>query len=168
MKILAIISIILLGCFAYANWPTQQLPEGRIDRIVVDKSDRELHVLSNETVLKTYSIALGHDPQGHKMKQGDGRTPKGIYSIDSKNPKSGYHLNLGISYPDQKDKEAALALGHDPGGDIKIHGLRNGVGFMGRWHRLFDWTLGCIAVTNDEMDELYERVEIGTSIEIRE
>ena len=157
------------GLIIHANWPADPLSaEENIDRIIVEKRDRKMHVLSNGRILKTYPIALGFSPEGHKEKEGDGRTPEGVYTIDSKNPHSGYHLNLGISYPNAADRERAERVGEDPGGEIKIHGLRNGTGLIGKLHRWKDWTLGCIAVTNDEIEELYEHVPIGTVIEIRE
>lgn len=113
-------------------------------------------------LVKTYRISLGKNPVGHKQHQGDGKTPEGLYYINAKNPNSQFHLNLGISYPNNEDRRNSS----DPGGDIKIHGLKNGNGFIGKFHRLLDWTNGCIAVTNEEMEELYEAVPIGTAIEI--
>ena len=97
---------------------------------------------------------------------GDERTPEGLYFINEKNPGSGYHKNLGISYPDAQDREEAERNGHNPGGQIKIHGIKNGLGWIGRFHLLVNWTDGCVAVTNKEIDELYRAVPIGTPIEI--
>ncbi len=168
-KFIFIAIIVLSALFSYANWPTAPLPsEDKIDHILVEKADRKMHVLSKGKVLKIYRIALGSSPKGHKQQEGDGRTPEGIYVIESKNPQSGYHLNLGISYPDRVDQKNAERAGVSPGGEIKIHGLRNGTGMVGRLHRLSDWTLGCIAVTNEEIQELYDHVAIGTVIEIKE
>lgn len=116
--------------------------------------------------MKTYTISLGGNPIGDKEYEGDKKTPEGIYYINDKNPNSGYHKNLGISYPNKKDIEQAKKLGKPVGGDIKIHGLKNRTGVIGKLHRWFDWTLGCIALTNNEMDELYYSVPIGTKIEI--
>ncbi|MEM9673874.1 MAG: L,D-transpeptidase family protein [Bacteroidota bacterium] len=138
-----------------------------IDQIVVEKSRRRMYVYSGDSLLKTYLIALGFNPVGHKEVEGDGKTPEGLYHIDSKNPNSAYHLNLGISYPNEQDRIHAEAIGQSPGGDIKIHGLKNGVGFIGSAHRQTDWTAGCVAVTNEEMEELYRSVPIGTPIEIK-
>jgi murein L,D-transpeptidase YafK len=92
---------------------------------------------------------------------------KGEYNVNDKNPNSGFHKNLGISYPNAVDKREAKRKGLDPGGDIKIHGLRNGVGFIGKFHRLFNWTAGCVAVTDNEIDELYDAVDLGTPIIIK-
>lgn len=162
-------ALLLFTATAYNLWPEQPLPEDhQVDRIVVEKSQRQMHVYSGDRLLKTYQIALGFSPEGDKQMEGDGRTPEGTYTINDRNPNSGYHLNLGISYPSEEDMREAEALGKNPGGDIKIHGLRNGLGYIGKLHRHMDWTAGCIAVTNTEMDELYERVPIGTEIEIRE
>jgi murein L,D-transpeptidase YafK len=127
----------------------------RVDRVVVHKSQRSMHLLSGESVVRTYRIALGRDPVGHKEREGDGRTPEGCYTIDRRNPNSKYHLALHISYPGPTD------LGPDPGGDIMIHGLKPGVD-----HPASDWTQGCIAVTDAEMDEIWGLVADGTPIEI--
>jgi len=117
--------------------------------------------------VKTYKISLGRSPKGAKEFEGDRKTPEGFYTINDKNPNSGWHKNLGISYPNQKDINHAKSLGKSPGGLIKIHGLPNDNNYIGRFHGLFDWTLGCIAMTDKEIDELYKHVEIGTTIEIR-
>ena len=122
---------------------------------------------SNGQLVKTYEISLGREPIGDKEFEGDQKTPEGIYFIDVKNANSGYHKNLGISYPDKCDVEMAKRLGKQPGGDVKIHGLGNRTGFIGKFHRWFDWTLGCIAVTDVEIDELYSAVKIGAQIEIK-
>lgn len=144
-----------------------------IDSLLVEKSDRVLKVLAKDStngeiyVAKTYHIALGGNPQGHKTQEGDSKTPEGLYLIDSKNPKSRFYLNLGISYPNSADLAQAKARGVSAGGDIKIHGLRNGPGFLGKLSYIAgDWTDGCIAVLNDEIKELYESVKVGTKIMI--
>lgn len=137
-----------------------------IDSIVVHKNSRKMYVYMEGEWVKTYRIALGSNPVGRKRCSGDCKTPEGVYYIDDKNPFSDYHKNLGISYPNDRDKERARRLGKSPGGDIKIHGLPNGKGYLGRSHRVVDWTEGCIAVTNEEIDELYTHVEIGTPIYI--
>jgi murein L,D-transpeptidase YafK len=161
------ISLIFAGLLIYFFYPESKLPNDiQIDKIVVNKSKREMLVYSNGELQKTYKISLGGQPIGHKEFEGDKKTPEGIYSINDKNPNSGYHKNLGISYPDKDDLENARQLGKPAGGDIKIHGIRNRIGFIGKFHRWFDWTLGCIAVTDREIDELYKSVKIGTRIEI--
>jgi murein L,D-transpeptidase YafK len=133
----------------------------RVDRVVVNKGRREMLLLSGENVLRSYRVALGRDPVGHKEREGDGRTPEGRYVIDRRNPKSKYHLALHVSYPNEADVERARAAGVDPGGDIMIHGVKAGVG-----HPEVDWTQGCIAVTDAEMDEIWEMVADGTVVEI--
>ena len=156
--------MIVLG-FAYWLWPERKIPAGTIaERLVVHKSERKMELWSNNKMTKTYQISLGGNPQGHKKLQGDGKTPEGLYYIDGKNPNSRFHLNLGISYPNKEDRLNA----ENPGGDIKIHGLKNENGFIGKFHRFFDGTDGCIAVTNIEIEELYEAVPIGTPIEIKQ
>ena len=162
------IFLTLVGLLIYYFYPETKLPNGtQIDNIVVNKSKREMLVYSNGELQKTYKISLGGQPIGHKEFEGDKKTPEGIYSINDKNPNSGYHKNLGISYPNKGDLENAQQLGKPAGGDIKIHGLRNGIGFIGKFHRWFDWTVGCIAVTDKEIDELYKAIKIGTRIEIK-
>ena len=162
------IFLTIAGLLTYYFYPENKLPNNiQIDNIIVCKSKREMSVYSNGELLKTYKISLGRQPIGHKEFEGDKKTPEGIYSINDKNPNSGYHKNLGISYPDKNDMENAKQFGKSAGGNIKIHGFRNGIGFVGKFHRWFDWTLGCIAVTNQEIDELYDTVKIGTRIEIK-
>ena len=130
--------------------------------MVVSKKRREMVLLRGESVLRTYRIALGREPVGPKRQEGDGRTPEGRYVIDRRNAKSKYHLSLHISYPDAADLARAREAGVDPGGDIMIHGLKDGV------RRDGDWTQGCIAVTDEEMDEIWGLVGEGTAIWIEE
>lgn len=159
--------IIPISFLLYYFYPESKLPKGKIiDRIEVYKSKRKMRVYSGNVLLKTYRIALGKNPVGHKEFEGDCKTPEGIYTIDGKNPNSAFHKNLGVSYPNEKDIEHAMTLGKSAGGDIKIHGLRNGYGYRAKFHRWKDWTAGCIAVTDNEIDELYEAVQLGAEIEI--
>ena len=130
--------------------------------MLVNKKKREMVLLRGESVLRTYRIALGREPVGPKRQEGDGRTPEGRYIIDWRNAQSKYHLSLHISYPDAADVARAREAGVDPGGDIMIHGLPDGVRKEG------DWTQGCIAVTDEEMDEIWGLVEEGTPIWIGE
>ncbi|MEQ8244280.1 MAG: L,D-transpeptidase family protein [Fulvivirga sp.] len=165
-RILFILILLLLSSLlGYNYWPEDSLPEDIIAaKLVVHKSQRILELWSKNEIIKTYKISLGQNPVGHKEQEGDSKTPEGVYYINDKNPNSQFYLNLGISYPNANDKKNAA----NPGGDIKVHGLRNGIGFIGKLHRLLDWTDGCIAVTNAEIEELYRTVEIGTPIEIKE
>ncbi len=144
------------------------LPGGTTaDLIVVDKSDRVLTLYRHGRVLKSYRVALGSQPIGPKQQAGDGRTPEGRYTIDSRRRDSAFHRALHVSYPNAGDRKAARRRGVSPGGDIMIHGLKNGMGALGPLHRLSDWTRGCIAVTNDEIEEIWRVVPDGTPIEIR-
>ena len=139
----------------------------RADRIVVHKARREMLLLLGNSLLRTYRIALGRDPIGHKEREGDGRTPEGRYIIDWRNPKSRYFLSLHISYPNEVDRARAAALGVDPGGDIMIHGLPPAFKDYGAAHREFDWTEGCIAVTDEEIEEIWRAVPQGAPIQIK-
>lgn len=168
-KIFASIFVILLTPLVlYYFYPEQKLPaEIQIDKLVVYKSKRQLLAYSNGRLVKTYKISLGGQPMGDKEFEGDKKTPEGLYFINDKNPNSGYHKNLGVSYPNEEDVAYARQHNKSPGGEIKIHGLRNHTSFLGKFHRWFDWTLGCMAVTNEEIDELYGAVKVGTEIDIR-
>jgi murein L,D-transpeptidase YafK len=138
----------------------------KIDFIRVVKTDRKLYAYCNHQLIKSYTISLGKNPLGAKVFEGDKKTPEGIYYIKDKNPNSIAYKNLGISYPNKTDVSNAKKMGKPPGGAIKIHGIYNGLGLIGRLHRFMDWTNGCIAVTNDEMEELYNHVLMGAKIEI--
>ncbi|MBC2749784.1 MAG: L,D-transpeptidase family protein [Desulfobacteraceae bacterium] len=136
------------------------------DKVMIEKQARRLSLLSKGEVIKTYKIALGGNPVGPKERQGDNKTPEGTYHIDARNGNSGFHLSLHISYPNEHDKKRAKKLGVSPGGDIMIHGIKNGFSQVGVSHAETDWTEGCIAVTNQEMEEIYKFVPIGTVVEI--
>jgi len=137
------------------------------DRVLVLKKERTLQMLSHGTVIKSYKVALGGDPVGPKTRQGDHKTPEGIYVLDSRNAHSQFYKSIHISYPTAQQRAAARKQGISPGGDVFVHGLPNGYGFVGASHRLKDWTDGCIAVTNEEIDEIWRAVDDGTPIEIR-
>ncbi|GHU02084.1 hypothetical protein FACS1894186_6100 [Alphaproteobacteria bacterium] len=140
--------------------------EARVERLAVFKARREMEAYQGGKLLKTYKIALGFSPVGAKRFEGDGKTPEGLYHVGGKNPRSRYHKNLGVDYPNAQDKAYARKRGKSPGGDIKIHGLGKVFGPLGAAHALTDWTLGCIAVTNEEIDELYAVTPVGAEIEI--
>ncbi len=142
-------------------------PTKRADKIVIEESKRTLTLLGNNKVVKTYKVALGAEPVGAKERQGDHRTPEGIYSVDRKNPNSTFHRALHLSYPNAADREHAREFGASPGGDVEIHGLGARFGFVGGAHRLHNWTDDCIAVTNEEIDEIWPLVEVGTPVEIK-
>ena len=147
----------------------QAMPKSiMIDKVFVDKSARTLQLLSDNEIIKSYHIALGGNPVGHKQQQGDKRTPTGSYILDYKNEKSKFYRSIHVSYPNAADKARAKKLGVNPGGDIMIHGQKNGFGQLASITQRLDWTEGCIAVTNDEMDEIMAAVKVGTAIEIVE
>lgn len=157
--------LVVLGLAAHAHWPTEPLPNGLVaDRVVVHKAQRELVLFRNGEALRRYTVALGGDPFGPKQREGDQRTPEGSYEVQHKNPHSSYHLALQVSYPNTNDVQAARLRGDNPGGLIMIHGLRNGLGVLGRWHRWVDWTAGCVAVTNAEIEEIWRVVPVGTPL----
>lgn len=164
-KICMLLPLALLSIACNGNNNT--IPAGTpIDSIVVLKSQRELRVYNNYRLLKTYKVALGEQPIGPKHFEGDMKTPEGLYHIYDKNPNSDYHKNLGISYPNATDRAYAAKNGKPAGGSVKIHGLKNGKGYIGAAHRLTDWTHGCIALTDEEVDEIYSHTAIGTPINI--
>lgn len=143
------------------------LPEGTVaDLILVDKSDRTLTLFAGHRKLKTYKVALGRNPLGHKQQEGDGRTPEGRYEIDFRKQDSAFHRALHISYPNATDVRNARRRWVSPGGAIMIHGLPNRLGMAGSLHLARDWTEGCIAVTNAEIEEIWRVVPNGTRIEI--
>jgi murein L,D-transpeptidase YafK len=136
------------------------------DRIVVNKSKREMLLQRDGRVIRRYRIGLGQSPVGPKQREGDGKTPEGSYTISGRNPASAYHLSLRISYPNAADIERARQAGVDPGGDIMIHGLPNAEPKSSKHSRMTDWTLGCIAVTDEEIEEIWRLIPEGTPIQI--
>lgn len=156
----------LLLASLYALFPARSLAE-TADKIVVIKGEHKMMLLRGGTVIRSYQVSLGRGGKGPKMRSGDHKTPEGSYTIDWRNPKSHFHLSLHISYPNATDIQRAREHGFAPGGDIMIHGLQNGLGWIGRFHRVFDWTDGCIAVTDSEMDQIWRAVPDGTPVDIR-
>jgi murein L,D-transpeptidase YafK len=138
-----------------------------VDLVVVNKEAHQMVLLKDGEVIRTYQVALGREPVGPKMQHGDGKTPEGTYRLDRRNNCSKFYKSIHISYPGPADVKAAKMHGVSPGGDVMIHGLPNGYGRVGELHSLVDWTKGCIAVTNAEMDEIWQLVADGTPIEIR-
>ncbi len=134
-----------------------------VTHVVLNKADRRLYLLNESNVLEAYDVGLGFAPVGHKQVEGDGKTPEGTYVIDRRNPNSQYHLSIGISYPNRQDLETARAMGKSPGGDIFIHGQKHA---SRRRKTDGDWTYGCIAVSNTEMEQIYAMVRNGTPITI--
>lgn len=176
-RTLLVVAIVLAGAFGYtkimarvggATPPAMMPAEIQADAIRVEKAERTMVLLRQGQPIGTYRISLGsRGDAGHKQREGDERTPEGHYVIDWRNPRSMAYLSLHISYPDTRDRQAARAGGYSPGGSIMIHGLPNGWGWLAPIHHLWDWTDGCIAVTNTEMQDIWSRVPDGTPIEIR-
>jgi len=162
------LELVLCSLSGYASPPTAE-GENRpqADAIVILKKDHVMELLAAGKVIRTYRVALGQGGLLPKQKEGDARTPEGRYVIDAKSEHSKYHKALHVSYPDAADRRRAARMGVSPGGAIMIHGLPNGKGWVGGRHRLFDWTLGCIAVTDEEIDEVWTLVAVGTPVEIR-
>lgn len=156
VKVLALILVatLLVGCGSKIK--SYSGPE--VTKIVVQKEQRKMYLLNGNKALRTYDFELGFEPIGDKKVEGDGKTPEGVYYIDRKNPNSKFHLSLGISYPNARDRAEAARLGKSPGGDIFIHGTSNPL------KGDTDWTWGCIAVTNKEIEEIYAMVNKGTPI----
>ena len=126
-----------------------------------------MYLLADGIRIKSFRVAFGANPVGHKQRRGDQRTPEGAYILDYKNSRSSFYKSIRISYPNNRDREAAARLGVEPGGQIMIHGQPNGRSGQSLQNRPVNWTNGCIAVTNSEMDEIWRLIEVGTPIEIR-
>lgn len=156
--------IFALSLVAVATSPVVAAP---VDLIVVDKSRRVMTLWAGNKPFRTYRIALGGNPVGHKEQEGDSRTPEGRYIIDGKNPGSSFHLSLRISYPNKRDRATAATRGVSPGGQIMIHGTPEYLTMVQSTGLVRDWTAGCIAVSNAEVEEIYKKVRIGTPIVIK-
>jgi len=164
----ATIALLIFAFLVCAIRPATQTPVAiKADSILILKKDHVMELLAGGKVIRTYKVALGRGGLAAKEREGDGRTPEGHYIIDEKNGASHYHKALHISYPDAEDRKRAVKVGVSPGGAVMIHGLPNGMGWLGASHRLYDWTLGCVAVTDAEIDEIWNMVPVGTPVEIR-
>ncbi|WP_163847978.1 L,D-transpeptidase family protein [Pseudooceanicola aestuarii] len=157
-RILLVLALALTAT-ACSKFKTYHGPE--VTHIAVFKEDRKMYLLHGQEVLKSYDIGLGFAPAGHKQFEGDGKTPEGEYTVDRRNPNSEFHLSIGINYPNPDDRAFAQQAQKSPGGDIFIHGRPWKYRKGGR-----DWTAGCIAVSNREMEEIYSMVRDGTPISI--
>ncbi|MCX5791876.1 MAG: L,D-transpeptidase family protein [Elusimicrobia bacterium] len=166
MRTIIFIAFFILfgGMLSAADKPT---PQGPAYNVVIEKKAHRLTVYSDGKEIKKYKISIGRGGMGKKLREGDKLTPEGSYIIDKRNPESSYHLSLHLSYPNPDDIAAAAKAGVPPGSDIMIHGLMNGFGWLGRLQRLADWTLGCIALTNPEIEELWKLLPDGTPVEIK-
>lgn len=152
--------------FAFRDTPENGTIDGLADRIVIEKHAHTLTLYRQGKVLKTYRVALGRGGIGPKVQAGDNRVPEGLYKIVGRNPHSAFHRALKVGYPTPDQVRQAQARGVDPGGDIMVHGIRNGLGWVGSLQRQVDWTKGCIAVTDREIEEIWHNVPDGTPIEI--
>lgn len=168
MNRVAAVSVLTLGLLTLVGVRSSPAESIQIaDRVVVRKAERKLILFKNTRVLKAYDIALGLVPRGHKEKEGDFRTPEGVYQLARRNPRSNYFLSIEISYPNNHDRVTASQLGVSPGGQIMIHGWPNELKHPPEFYRSQDWTDGCIAVSNQDMVEIWLMTEPGTPIEIR-
>jgi len=150
--------LVSTGCFGSGE---------AVDYVLVKKSEKKMYLQLKGKTVKEYNVVFGERPEGHKQKEGDERTPEGIYVIDYKKADSSFHRAMHISYPNKQDIESARAAGVDPGGAIMIHGQKNGFSWLSWLSQQFNWTDGCIAVTNTEMDEIWNLVKVATPIEIQ-
>ena len=162
-----VLAAVLATVGVFSKSPKPLPAAARADLVVVDKSAHRLTLFAHGHVLRAYVVSLGSGGLEPKTRQGDDLTPEGSYEIDARNAHSAFYRALHISYPSRMDRKVAAARGVAPGGDVMIHGLRNYTGWIGTWQRTLDWTDGCVAVTDDEMDEIWRAVPDGTPIEIR-
>ena len=167
--LLAGVALLLLPATAVADdfIDPPLLGDVAADRLLVEKGARQLTLFAGGQILKVYHVALGRQPVGPKRRRGDQRTPEGLYRIDGRGTRTNYHLALHISYPDAADRARAAQAGFSPGGSVLIHGLPKGWWFLGHRHLKYNWTDGCIAVTDAEIEEIWRVVPDGTPIEIR-
>lgn len=166
-KTVAVVFVFLVAVLLYANRKINPLPiDTKVNSIVINKADRILILFEGNKPVKSYSISLGGNPVGNKVMEGDQKTPEGNYIVDYRNQESRFHLALHVSYPDSIAARRAKSIGVSPGGMIMIHGLRNGIGWIGRLHLLLDWTDGCIAVTNPEIEQIWSIIQDGTPVTI--
>ncbi len=163
---LAVLLAVAPAAAARADGQLAAVPRLKADRLVILKSERQLVLMRGDRVVRVYRVALGRYPKGHKVREGDARTPEGSYTINYKLANSNFYKAIQISYPNHRDIARAGALGVSPGGKIMIHGMPNRMSEERVGHPVIDWTQGCIAVTNREMDEIWRMVDTGTPIEI--
>ncbi len=166
MKSILTLLLLLTTLLGRASGPDGGEQAGKADKVVVYKSKRQMQLLRAGQVLRTYRIALGDSPVGHKKQEGDEKTPEGDYVLDWRNPNSLYYKSIHISYPNAQDRAQARRRGVSPGGDIMVHGMNGPVVLPDGTYKWKDWTNGCIAVTNAEMDEIWGMVKNGTPIQI--
>lgn len=166
MRWLLVVVCLSFATLSHAN-ASPSLQGKNIDKVLVIKSERKLHLMHRGESLKSYRISLGKQPKGRKLREGDQRTPEGFYWIDWRKPSQNYNLSLHISYPNARDRAEATAKGHSPGGMIMIHGTPVDEEYPEWYFHTLDWTEGCIALKNSDMREVWKLVKDGTLIEIR-
>jgi murein L,D-transpeptidase YafK len=162
-----ILPALLLAAAVTANAGAPSAAPAVIDHIVVDKAEHRMTLMRGSKVVRIYQVALGKGGLAPKAAEGDNRVPEGIYRVTERKADSQFHRALRVGYPTPQQASAARARGIDPGSNIMIHGLPNGFGWIGSWHRLRDWTAGCVAVTDAEIDQIWKLVPVGTIVEIR-
>lgn len=160
--VLVLAGLLLVACGDYSKFRKYDGPA--VTQVQVHKADRTMYLLHGDRVLKSYDIGLGFAPEGHKQIENDGRTPEGLYYINRRNPRSAYHLSIGINYPNAADRAYAASIGKSPGGDIFIHGGPQTDADKARARQTADWTWGCVAVTDREMEDIYAMVKDGTPV----
>jgi murein L,D-transpeptidase YafK len=159
MRFISIFLILLMPTCAFAI--------EKADKVLVVKSESKLYLMKNEKIIGEFKAAFGANPEGHKQQEGDERTPEGDYILDYKKSDSAFYKAIHISYPNEMDKKRAKEAGVNPGGLIMIHGQKNGLGWLAWVNQNFNWTDGCVAVSNNDMDKVWESVNVGTPIEIK-
>jgi len=147
-------------------FPAISFSDQKADSVLINKSKKRLYLKNNGTIIKSYHVVFGANPVGHKVQEGDERTPEGRYLLDYKKPDSSFYRAIHVSYPNKADKEQAKKLGVNPGGFIMIHGQKNGFGWLSFISRFFNWTDGCIALSNPDMDVVWNAVDAGVPVEI--
>lgn len=158
MKLLKTLAVALMWWFPFC------CAQASVDLVTVNKSRRELLLIKAGKVVATYHVALGGEPVGKKQREGDQRTPEGRYWLDSKNAHSAYYKSFHISYPNRDDRANARKLRVSAGSHVMIHGQKNGYGWAASETQKYDWTLGCIALSNEDMDKMWQLVDAGTPI----
>jgi murein L,D-transpeptidase YafK len=159
--------VIMAAATAFRSKRPPLEADAQADYILIEKKAHKLTLFWQHRRLRSYRIALGRGGNGPKLKAGDAKTPEGLYRIAQHIEKSHFHRALTINYPSEKDVAMARRRGEKAGGDIEIHGMLNGLGWIGPWHRVADWTGGCIAVSDEEIDEIFRAVPDDTPVEIR-
>lgn len=160
IRVLRLAIVLLISPFFSAQ-------AAKVDALLVDKSENRLYLKSKGQIVKDYHVVFGENPEGHKQQEGDERTPEGLYFLDYKNAGSGYYKSIHISYPNRQDRWQAKLRGVNPGGAVMIHGQKNDWGWLWFLTQLFNWTNGCIALKNSDMEEVWQAVRVGTPIQIQ-